>query len=1295
MKPTLVFDADDTLWENEAYYQQCATEFGELMATLGLDPKEAKHTLDDVERVRVRLTGYGPVQFIENMVITYQQLCEQHGLPVTKEIADGVREIGQVVMDFPIVLLDGVEDTLTRFNGHYRLLLLTKGDQKIQEEKVTRSGLAHFFDGVHVVPEKDAQVFRNLVAEYGLEPERTWMIGNSPRSDINPALEAGIGAVHIPHATTWVLERQEIATSERVVILDNFGELVSLFLNGEQEVERMTEYKIRPYMPADNARLAVMWNESDDQWPGTFTQGVPMTEDFVREWMDEEVCLIRFVIDSEADGSIVGFGSLWETVGQTDGCHVEMLNVHPAHQKRSLARRMLTRMVDYAADHDYRRMTIETWPGNLKSVPLYKKVGFFWTPDTTVYMENYIPAIRQLAVAQRFFERHDWYATFRRELEQVEDDQRHPATGDTKVYAFRWEADGEYLEAVVDRLGQSLAGLETADFSAHTIVDESEPAQGITYPVRWKVVNKKDEPVDVSVLAEGQTGIKLNHRSSFTLAAGGKRVVEATFTCAADAPRLDDDKFKAAPQIKTTLVVGGEVVKLGTGLRYRPAVEISAEPEFPSLLPGEPKTVHLQLRNRAGRPLSGTVSVSPQEGLTTDWLSQEFEAEDKDYVGLPLTVTCDQAGTVPLLVSTTFADAGRQITTNPQRIPLLVTPLGGVSADQGTDKIVVENDFFQLTCRTKGGICHVENKARQARDAIIAEEVGPPFEPRELQERQYGLALKRGQGWAKATVTVKSDRFPGLTIAREITVTGSPLMQVRYQVTNDAATPSTFKLSPRLRFVGKDVSHVALPRKERVVIERMAEFPVAKGDMPKKPELLAEQWMAFTRDGQVAGVVWNGDLEKHEFWWERLFLFFSERTLEPQSATNIGPLYVYAGPGDWRDVRRVWQRTVGAVPQQPEIVPEPDRPHAFGVSPAPLVTLNGQIEASLYANSIRKREMQGRIVIELPSGWTVDQAEFPIESLTCKKPLAETLRLTATDKRIGAAGGQLRIEGNQFDEIRPFTMVRLGDERAAVRVEEMQESEQPLWVVDNGHSAWTVAPAYHGGVTTWREADSDVNHLMTAFPESGKRGWLKPWFGGIWPIITPVGDDEDIWPGKLHEETFTAAPLERADARGIPWRGVQVAASIKREGFEGLRAEVAYLTVGGSNILKVVYRLVNETSVYRRYTQGLLTFCQTDGRHQDTILYGEGYQRKSTAQMAFSKVGAWGAAVNPATGRAAVMVGASGKKRMELSDWGVDGGHLMFYNTITLKPHSSHEMVAYLALAESLEEAERYGSIAL
>jgi putative hydrolase of the HAD superfamily len=112
-------------------------------------------------------------------------------------------------------------------------LLLTKGDPLVQEGKVARSGLGRFFDRVHVVPEKDSDAFRKLIADYGLHPEQTWMVGNSPRSDINPAVEAGIGAVYIPHPNTWTLEMEEVLDSERVTVLRSFGDLAAFFSDRE------------------------------------------------------------------------------------------------------------------------------------------------------------------------------------------------------------------------------------------------------------------------------------------------------------------------------------------------------------------------------------------------------------------------------------------------------------------------------------------------------------------------------------------------------------------------------------------------------------------------------------------------------------------------------------------------------------------------------------------------------------------------------------------------------------------------------------------------------------------------------------------------------------------------------------------------------------------------------------------------------------------------------------------------------------------------------------------------------
>jgi putative hydrolase of the HAD superfamily len=169
--------------------------------------------------------GYAPREFVRSVVIAYGRLCASRGEAPDEDVAQEVRSIAQPVVDHPIALLDGVAQTMQHLDGRHRLILLTKGDVAVQQDKVDRSGLGAHFEAIHVVPEKGAHVLRDLLARHGLDPGRTWMVGNSPRSDINPALEAGIGAVYIPHPVPWDFEDVSLVDPERVVTLERFADL--------------------------------------------------------------------------------------------------------------------------------------------------------------------------------------------------------------------------------------------------------------------------------------------------------------------------------------------------------------------------------------------------------------------------------------------------------------------------------------------------------------------------------------------------------------------------------------------------------------------------------------------------------------------------------------------------------------------------------------------------------------------------------------------------------------------------------------------------------------------------------------------------------------------------------------------------------------------------------------------------------------------------------------------------------------------------------------------------------------
>src|SRR5580658_10479443 len=203
----LVFDADDTLWENNIYFERAFDDFCSFLDHSKLSPVEVREVLNEIELVNAKLYGYGSKSFGRNLQEAYRHLAEREIRPHDLE---RVMALAERILEQPLEVIEGVEETLAELAGRHELALFTKGHPEEQRMKVDRSGLARFFGHTGIVKEKDAQAYARLVREQGFRLEDTWMIGNSPKSDINPALEAGLGAVLVPHAHTWVLEHQEV-----------------------------------------------------------------------------------------------------------------------------------------------------------------------------------------------------------------------------------------------------------------------------------------------------------------------------------------------------------------------------------------------------------------------------------------------------------------------------------------------------------------------------------------------------------------------------------------------------------------------------------------------------------------------------------------------------------------------------------------------------------------------------------------------------------------------------------------------------------------------------------------------------------------------------------------------------------------------------------------------------------------------------------------------------------------------------------------------------------------------------
>jgi putative hydrolase of the HAD superfamily len=222
---TLLIDADDTLWENNIYFERAIARFISFLNHHEFSPEQVREVLNDVERECVVKHGYGQHSFSHALVDTFERLGTG---PITPELHGQIAGFAQMVLDHPIEFLPEVPQTLEYLSVRHRLILVTKGALEEQSGKIERSGLKGYFAAMEIVAEKNATAYLELVEKHGLARETTWMIGNSPRSDINPALAAGLHAVFVPHGDTWILEHEEVnaaPASQRLLIVGRFAEL--------------------------------------------------------------------------------------------------------------------------------------------------------------------------------------------------------------------------------------------------------------------------------------------------------------------------------------------------------------------------------------------------------------------------------------------------------------------------------------------------------------------------------------------------------------------------------------------------------------------------------------------------------------------------------------------------------------------------------------------------------------------------------------------------------------------------------------------------------------------------------------------------------------------------------------------------------------------------------------------------------------------------------------------------------------------------------------------------------------
>ena len=222
----IAFDADDTLWDCQSWFDRVEQECCRLLAPWAT-AREVSEGLFATERRNLPLTGYGTKAFTLSLI---ENAVRVSGEQLSGSIVMQLIDLGKQLLNFPTTPLPEVAETLSALAAcrQYRLVVFTKGELMDQENKLQRSGLEAYFSHMETVSNKTSREYRQLCENLGVAPEETLMVGNSFRSDIAPALETGAWAAHIPYHVVWELEKSEEYPHERLVKLTRFSQLLDI-----------------------------------------------------------------------------------------------------------------------------------------------------------------------------------------------------------------------------------------------------------------------------------------------------------------------------------------------------------------------------------------------------------------------------------------------------------------------------------------------------------------------------------------------------------------------------------------------------------------------------------------------------------------------------------------------------------------------------------------------------------------------------------------------------------------------------------------------------------------------------------------------------------------------------------------------------------------------------------------------------------------------------------------------------------------------------------------------------------
>ena len=1013
---------------------------------------------------------------------------------------------------------------------------------------------------------------------------------------------------------------------------------------------------IDEYRPEDAARAAAMWQASQSVWYGGDITSTRLTEDKVIRDMRNTRRLATFV--ARAGEQLVGWCDLTHDWKDPKQAYVLSLSADPRVHKRGVGRRLLRAAFDRAMALGFRRLNLDTWAGNRRAMPLYKKMGFFWVPGTSVIMHNFLPTVLRSPLVVEFLRGIDWYSALRQPTEMVEDDQK---LDDRPVYTYRFERDGGLLRIVVDRASGEILAVEGSHF-----------AVALVAPPR--LVIGASGLAQCRLSTDGQSSVGPGALWTEGALSPARRVLrEQKGSTEAGLELTLEAQAKGNGLLRAELLVQGQPLHLGAAVEVLAPLEITPHAHYWPVALGRPARFSLDVRNHSAAPEAVSLRALHEAGLEVSIEGAPVEVKPGHKRTLAVQVQARRPGVhilrlEPLAAETTSPAGGPQV-------PVAAPGFGEVVAYWCGDEAVLESEHVRVTMEKASGAISVYDGRGEQKLAAVQLRIGPPFLPPEAWRTGDELALLSERAAGSIRHSMPLPEPAGLRLEQKVSLEAGGRLRLEATLHNASAAP----ISPTARWGIRDfgAQRVAVPLKTGLVHAPTVGFPTWR-DGQVAPEDFAENWLAREHRTRALGLHWER-FDALSLWDDHHGTSLSLRCgeISPGGRHTLEPVELWVGVGDWRSARGQWYsspadglRVVGSL----------------RLEARPAVVFAGDAASvELVVASEVLRPSTVRVGASASPGLRIDQTQVELAEVARQRP--DRFSLAVSSDRNGAGVGAITLHASSCwtAATHYVPVIRLAGERTACMVQEANEQGQPLVNIDNGWATLRVAPGFAGAVVAWER--EGINHLHTSFPTPDVFTWFGPWYGGISPAIgLPEHEHVPGQVGLLAQDSLRWEALPQVRRGERIWSGARLWGPCSAVPW--LRLAVEYLTLPGSNLLLAILRLANVGPGAEVIRAGFNAFVKPNGARTDAAVYWSPWDPPYVVpdHHTFDKRGGPWAAVE-ANGAGIAAVSLSPETSVDAFAMGETGADLYVLAKPELEAGGETEVSALFALVKDGDEA--------